>query len=38
VNRSFSTQIGYYKMWIDVSKAKTTPEFDIVRVDFIFRM
>jgi opacity protein-like surface antigen len=38
VNRQFGLQAGYYKMWIDISKASGTPDFDIWRLDFIFRM
>jgi opacity protein-like surface antigen len=37
-NRQFSMQLGFYRMWIDVSRASTTPEFDNYRLDFIFRM
>jgi opacity protein-like surface antigen len=38
VKRDFGLQFGYYKTWIDISKASGTPEFDIWRLDFIFRM
>jgi opacity protein-like surface antigen len=38
VNRDFGLQFGYYKTWIDISKASGTPDFDIWRLDFIFRM
>jgi len=38
VNRQFGLQAGYYKTWIDISKASGTPDFDIWRLDFIFRM
>jgi opacity protein-like surface antigen len=38
VNRQFSLQGGFYRTWIDISKASSTPDFDIWRVDFIFRM
>ena len=38
VNRQFGLQFGYYKTWIDISKASGTPDFDIWRLDFIFRM
>lgn len=37
-NRQFALQFGYYKTWIDVSKASGTPDFDIWKFDFIFRM
>jgi opacity protein-like surface antigen len=37
-NRQFGLQVGYYKTWIDISKASGTPDFDIWRFDFIFRM
>jgi opacity protein-like surface antigen len=37
-NSQFALQFGYYKTWIDVSKASSTPDFDIWRLDFIFRM
>ena len=38
VNRDFGIQAGYYKSWIDFGGASGTPEFDIWRLDFIFRM
>lgn len=38
VNRQFGLQFGYYKTWIDISKAQGTSDFDIWRLDFIFRM
>ena len=38
VNRQFGLQAGYYKTWIDISKASGTPDFDIWKLDFIFRM
>jgi opacity protein-like surface antigen len=38
VNRQFGLQAGYYKTWIDISKASGTPDFDTWRLDFIFRM
>ena len=38
VNRDFGLQAGYYKTWIDISKASGTPDFDMWRLDFIFRM
>ena len=37
-NQQSSLQAGYYKTWIDISKASGTPDFDIWRFDFIFRM
>ncbi|NTW59668.1 MAG: outer membrane beta-barrel protein [Nitrospirae bacterium] len=37
-NRQFALQFGYYKTWIDVSRASSTPDFDIWKLDFIFRM
>ena len=37
-NRQFALQFGYYKTWIDVSRASGTPDFDIWKLDFIFRM
>jgi opacity protein-like surface antigen len=38
INRQFSLQGSYNKMWIDISKASGTPDFDSWRLDFIFRM
>ena len=38
VNRQFGLQAGYYKTWIDFSKASSTSDFDLWRLDFIFRM
>jgi opacity protein-like surface antigen len=38
INRQFGLQAGYYKTWIDISKASGTPDFNIWRLDFIFRM
>jgi opacity protein-like surface antigen len=38
VNRQFSMSLGYYRMWLDINKAATMPEFDNYRLDFIFRM
>jgi opacity protein-like surface antigen len=37
VNRQFGLQAGYYRTWIDIAKASSTPDFDIWRLDFIFR-
>jgi len=38
VNRQFGLQAGYYRTWIDFSKASGTSAFDILRLDLIFRM
>ncbi len=39
INNAFSLQGAYNKMWIDIQKsAGGTPDFDIFRMDFIFRM
>jgi opacity protein-like surface antigen len=38
VDRQFGLQFGYYKTWIDISKASSTPEFDTWKLDIIFRM
>jgi opacity protein-like surface antigen len=38
VNRQFALQTGYYKTWIDFSKTSGSPNFDTLRLDFIFRM
>jgi opacity protein-like surface antigen len=38
MSRGFGMQAGYYKTWIDFSKSSGTPDFDIWRIDFIFRM
>jgi len=38
LSRQFGLQFGYYKTWIDISKASGTPDFDIWRLDLIFRM
>jgi len=37
VNRNFGLQAGYYKTWIDINNASSTPDFDIWKLDFIFR-
>lgn len=37
-NRQFALQFGYYKTWIDISRASSTPDFDTWKLDFIFRM
>jgi opacity protein-like surface antigen len=37
LNRQFSLQPSYNKVWIDINKAGT-PDFDVYRLDFIFRM
>ncbi len=36
VNRAFSLQGSYNKMWLEADKVK--PEFDMIKIDFIFRM
>jgi opacity protein-like surface antigen len=36
VNRSFAFQGSYNKMWIEADKVK--PDFDMFKIDFIFRM
>jgi hypothetical protein len=38
INRQFGMQGGYYKSWIDMSKASGTPDIDTWRLDIIFRM
>jgi opacity protein-like surface antigen len=38
LNRQFSLQGSYNKTWIDFSKASTQPDFDLWRLDIIFRM
>ena len=38
INPRFSLQPSYNKMWIDVGNASNTPDFDVWRLDFIFRM
>jgi len=38
INRQFSMQGSYNKAWIDMSRASSTPDFDIWRLDFLFRM
>ena len=38
VSPRFSLQPSYNKMWIDIDKASGTPDFDVWRLDFIFRM
>ncbi len=38
VNRQFSIQPSYNKAYLDINKASGTPDFDIWRLDFIFRM
>jgi outer membrane protein W len=37
MNRQFGMQLGYYKTWIEMNNG-TTPDFDIWRLDFIFKM
>jgi opacity protein-like surface antigen len=36
VNRSFALQGSYNKMWVEGENVK--PEFDMIKIDFIFRM
>ncbi len=38
VNRQFSLQGSYNKMWMNISRAQGIPDFDIWRLDFVFRM
>jgi hypothetical protein len=38
INNVFSLQGSYNKMWIDVQNTSGTPDFDVYKVDFIFRM
>jgi opacity protein-like surface antigen len=38
LNRDFSIQASYNKIWIDISQATSTPEFDAWKIDFIFRI
>jgi len=38
MSRQFGMQFSYNKLWIDISKASETPNFDIWRLDLIFRM
>jgi hypothetical protein len=39
ISRSFALQGSYNKMWIDISNvAGGTPDFDVYKIDFIFRM
>ncbi len=38
VNRQFSIQPSYNKAYLDINKAAGTPDFNIWRLDFIFRM
>ena len=37
MNRQFALQGGYYKTWVELNNG-TTPDFDIWRLDFVFRM
>ncbi len=37
-NRQFALQGSYNKMWIDINNATTTPDFDIFKIDFVFKM
>lgn len=36
LNRTFSVQGSYNKMWVDLSNGK--PDFDVWRLDFVFRL
>ncbi len=38
LNRQFSLQPSYNKAWVDIHNASGTPDLDIWRLDFIFRM
>jgi hypothetical protein len=38
VNRQFSLQGSFNRSWIDIGKASGIPDFDVWRLDFIFRM
>lgn len=38
IDRKFSMQGSFNRMWIDFSKASGIPNFDMWRLDFIFRM
>jgi hypothetical protein len=38
LNRQFSLQPSYNKSWIEIHNSSGTPDFDIWRLDFIFRM
>jgi opacity protein-like surface antigen len=38
LNPKFSLQPSYNKAWVDINNASGTPDFDIWRLDFIFRM
>jgi len=38
LSRQFSLQPSYNKMWVDINKSSGTPDFDIWRLDFVFRM
>ena len=38
VNRQFGLQAGYYKTWIDFSRASSTPDINTWRLDLLFRM
>jgi opacity protein-like surface antigen len=37
VSRQFGMQVGYYKTWIDFSRASGTPDFDSFKFDLLFR-
>lgn len=38
INRSFAMQGSVNRMWIDAATSGSKPEFDMFRIDFIFRM
>ena len=38
INRQFAMQGSINRVWIDAPQAGSTPEFDMFRIDFIFRM
>jgi opacity protein-like surface antigen len=38
ISRTFGMQASYNRAWVDFSKASSIPEFDIWRLDFLFRM
>jgi hypothetical protein len=38
INQLFTLQGSYNKMWIDIQNTSGTPDFDVYKVDFIFRM
>ena len=38
ISSRYSLQSSYNKMWIDVRRAPNTPDFDVWRLDLIFRI